>query len=285
MFRRVSPRQRGPPAAGEGRLVVPRGSQGRKRVSLGVIQARGSPGYPLRRFYPQGVRRIRKRQSRQRLRSRCRWPSLAGQGPTHRSAPIRWGLLPSAGADLRVRPLERPFAGPWSGSGFRSRGHAMTTPMTALPNTRRKDGTRERSGASRQETDGFSGTDSGDPRPRGGTKVPERDKKRPFLLDRSAARFLFNKIEKKMGGGVHCRTPADSRPGRAAPHSTPRSQSPRVKGPSGAAPSRYLRAMSAHASAVSVVNRSRAKARPSRRSSGRSARYSGRLFWISVRWP
>ena len=67
----------------------------------------------------------------------------------------------------------------------------MTTPMTALPNTRRKDGTRERSGASRQETDGFSGTDSGDPRPRGGTKVPERGKKAAFSFGPVRGPFSF----------------------------------------------------------------------------------------------
>ena len=62
----------------------------------------------------------------------------------------------------------------------------------------------------------FTGTDSGDPRPRGGPLHRSAAKKRPFLLDRSAAHFLFNKIEKKMGGGVHCRTPANSPPDEAA---------------------------------------------------------------------
>ena len=60
MFRRVGPHTCGPPAAGGGRLAVPRGNQGRKRAALGVIQAWGSLGYRQRRFYPQGVRRIRK---------------------------------------------------------------------------------------------------------------------------------------------------------------------------------------------------------------------------------
>ena len=58
MFRRVGPHTCGPPAAGGGRLALPRGNQGRKRAALGVIQARGSPGYLPLRFYPQGVRRI-----------------------------------------------------------------------------------------------------------------------------------------------------------------------------------------------------------------------------------
>ena len=44
----------------------------------------------------------------------------------------------------------------------------FSTPMTDAPNTRRKAGENERSGASRQKTGGFAGTDSGDPRPRGG---------------------------------------------------------------------------------------------------------------------
>ena len=58
MFRRVGPHKCGPPAAGGGRLALPRGNQGRKRAALGVIQARGSSGYLPLRFYPQGVRRI-----------------------------------------------------------------------------------------------------------------------------------------------------------------------------------------------------------------------------------
>ena len=48
----------------------------------------------------------------------------------------------------------------------------------------------------------FAGTDSGDPRPRGGIKVPERGKKAAFSFGPATARFLFNKIEKKMGGWI-----------------------------------------------------------------------------------
>ena len=41
MFRRVGPRQRGPPAAGGRRLAFPCGSQGRKRAALGEIYSSG----------------------------------------------------------------------------------------------------------------------------------------------------------------------------------------------------------------------------------------------------
>ena len=78
----------------------------------------------------------------------------------------------------------------------------FSTQTTAAPNTRVKAGENERLGASRQKAGGFAGTDSGDPRPRGGPLHRSAAKKRPFLLDRSAAHFLFNKIEKKMGGGM-----------------------------------------------------------------------------------
>ena len=47
--RRVGLRKRRPPAAGGGRLAVPRGSQRRKRAALGETStARGSQGYPQR---------------------------------------------------------------------------------------------------------------------------------------------------------------------------------------------------------------------------------------------
>ena len=99
-------------------------------------------------------------------------------------------------------------------AGIEAEAIRFSTPTAAPPNTRRKAGENERSGASRQKAGGFAGTDSGAPRQRGGQPHRSAAKKRPFLLDRSAARFLFNKIEKKMGGGVHCRTPANPRPMR-----------------------------------------------------------------------
>ena len=44
MFRRVGLRRRRPPAAGGGRLAVPRGSQGRKRAALGETFGPGKSG-------------------------------------------------------------------------------------------------------------------------------------------------------------------------------------------------------------------------------------------------
>ena len=124
-----------------------------------------------------------RRQSRKRLRSRCRWPSLAG---------------------------------PWSGSGGRRRGHAIFHPDGRQAGKRgRVVWILEGSGASRQKTGSLYRNRFGRPPSARRATAPERGKKRPFLLDRSAARFLFNKTEKKMGGGVHCRTPADSPPNEA----------------------------------------------------------------------
>ncbi len=113
MFRRVGPRQRGPPAAGGRRLAVPARQSGTETPD------------------PWGNLQLGEVPDTSSVDLRCRWPSLAGQGPTHRSAPTRrWrSLVLPVGADLRVRPLERPFTGPWSGSGFRSRDHSMTTPV------------------------------------------------------------------------------------------------------------------------------------------------------------
>ena len=165
MFRRVGPRQRGPPAAGEGQLAIPRGDQGRKRDTLGVIQARGSPGYPLRRF----------------------------------SLPL---TLPRRTSQRQRKEEQRPCVDRPDEVNTHSRG-ARPGKMSGPARAGRRPAV-------------FTGTDSGDPRPRGGPLHRSAAKKRPFLLDRSAARFLFNKIEKKMGGGVHCRTPADSPPNEAA---------------------------------------------------------------------
>ena len=159
------------------------------------------------------TRRSRERLSSIRRQSRCRWTSLAGQGPTLRSAPTkRWGLLPSVGADLCVRPLERPFAGPKSGSGNRSRGHAIFRP--GFP-PRRARGAKltQMSGPTRagRRPAVFTGTDSGDPRPRGGPLHRSATKKRPFLLDRPRPIFFSTRRKRKWGvdwtGYHHSRMP------------------------------------------------------------------------------
>ena len=131
MFRRVGPRQRGPPAAGGRRLAFPRGSQGRKRAALGVIQAWGSRGYSPLLFYPQGVRRIRKAAEPQTAAQPLPLTFSRGARADTQVGPYKTMAVSCSpvGADLRVRPLERPFTGPWSGSGFRSRDHSMTTPV------------------------------------------------------------------------------------------------------------------------------------------------------------
>ena len=46
MFRRVGLRKRRPPAAGGGRLAVPRGGQRRKRAALGETSSPGQSGIP-----------------------------------------------------------------------------------------------------------------------------------------------------------------------------------------------------------------------------------------------
>ena len=100
---------------------------------------------------------------------RCRWPSLAG---------------------------------PWSGSGDRSRAMRFSTPMTAAPNTRRRADSTERSGASRQKAGSLCRHRFGRPPSARRATAPERGKKAAFSFGPSTARFLFNKIEKKMGGGM-----------------------------------------------------------------------------------
>ena len=137
MFRRVGPHTCGPPAAGGGRLAVPRGNQGRKRAALGVIQAWGSLGYRQRRFYPQGVRRIRKaaepqtaaqslplafpRGTMERQRGQKQGPCVDHSGfPPHRTRGARPTQL-SGPARAGRRPTV--FAGTGSEDPRRAEGH------------------------------------------------------------------------------------------------------------------------------------------------------------------
>ena len=148
------------------------------------------------------TRRSRERLSSIRRQSRCRWTSLAGQGPTLRSAPTkRWGLLPSVGADLCVRPLERPFAGPKSGSGNRSRGHAIFRPGFP-PRQARGAKLTQMSGPTRagRRPAVFTGTDSGDPRPRGGPLHRSATKSVFSLWTGSQPVSLFGAPKREMGG-------------------------------------------------------------------------------------
>ena len=130
MFRRVGPRQRGPPAAGGRRLAFPRGSQGRKRAALGVIQAWGSRGYSPLLFYPQGVRRIRKAAEPQTAAQPLPLTFSRGARADTQVGPYKTLAVSCSlvGTDLRVRPPERSLCGTVSGSGARSRGHVIFRP-------------------------------------------------------------------------------------------------------------------------------------------------------------
>ena len=97
----------------------------------------------------------------------------------------------------------------------------FSTPTAAPPNTRRKADSSERLGASRQKARGFAGTDSGDPRQRGGQLHRSAAKKRPFLLDRSAARFLFGQDRKENGGRNASASILAKSPGRQVAAPTP----------------------------------------------------------------
>ena len=147
MFRRVGPQVCGPPAAGGGKLVLPRGSQGRKRATLGVIRARGSPGYRQRRF----------------------------------SLPL--AFLPGTIERQRIQ-TQGPFDFPPRRPPRRTRG---TRPGKMSGPAR----------AGRRLT-GLAGTVSENPRQRGGTKMPKRDKTL-FSLDRARPVSLLAR-QKRNGG-------------------------------------------------------------------------------------
>ncbi len=112
--RRVGPHICGPPAAGGGRLALPRGSQGRKRAALGVIQARGSSGYlPLRFPLPLTLpRRTSQRQRKEEQRPCVDRPGEVnthsrGARPGKMSGPARAGrrpeVLPASTRETPVR--------------------------------------------------------------------------------------------------------------------------------------------------------------------------------------
>ena len=162
-LRRVGPRQRGPPAAGGGRLALPRGNQGRKRAALGVIQARGRRGYSPLLFslpltFPRGARADTQVGLYKTMAVSC--------------SPV--------GADLRVRPLERPFTDHRAAAASGAEAIRFPPRFSAPPDTRRKAGEKERSSASRQKTDGSRRHRFGRPPSARRATAPERGKKAAF---------------------------------------------------------------------------------------------------------
>ena len=236
--RRVGPHVCGPPAAGGGRLALPHGNQGRKRAALGVIQARGSRGYSPLLFYPQGVRRISPQggrdirsaaKPRTAVQRKAAEPQTAAQSlpltfPRGTRADTQVGPYKTmavscspVGADLRVRPLERPSRGTMERQRVQEQGPFDDHPGFPPHRTRgsRPKQTRSPARAGRRPTS-LVGTSSEDPRPRGGP-LHRSAAKRFFSLDRPQPVSLFGAPKREMGGGVHCRTPANSPPNGAPP--------------------------------------------------------------------
>ena len=122
----------------------------------------------------------------------------------------------SVGADTLIGPCRGPHRPPVQRQRVQEQGPCDFSPRRPPRRTR---GTRPRqmSGPARagRRPAGLVGTDSEDPCQRGGTKVPERGKKAAFSFGPAAARFLFRKTEKKMGGGGHYRLPVNSSPNGA----------------------------------------------------------------------
>ena len=142
---------------------------------------------------------------------RCRWPSLAGQGPTHRSAPTRrWRSL----VLRRGGPACPPAGKALHGAIERQRGSgagAMRRPprFSAAPRTRgsRPKQTRSPARAGRRPTS-LVGTSSEDPRPRGGPL--HRSATKRFSLWTAHGPFLFWQDKREMGGAAHYRVPINS---------------------------------------------------------------------------
>ena len=110
--RRVGLRKRRPPAAGGGRLAVPRGSQRRKRAALGETStARGSQGYP-QRLSPLPLTLLRRTASGSEKRSSSmRQPPRRRRHHPPRDASIdlvEESSVPEGQAKSALAPIRRP---------------------------------------------------------------------------------------------------------------------------------------------------------------------------------
>ena len=181
MFRRVGPRQRGPPAAGGRRLAFPCGSQGRKRAALGEIYSSGKS-----RIHPA-------------LISAAAGLPLRGKG-RHTGRPLQddGGLLfsrrggpacPPAG-EVSLRDCERQRVQKQGPCDFPPR-------FSAAPDTRRKGSASSQPGVGRQRLAVLVIIGSGDPRPRGGPL--HRSAAKRFSLWTAHGPFLFCKTKEKWG--------------------------------------------------------------------------------------
>ena len=186
MFRRVGPHACGPPASGDGRLAIPRGSQGRKRAALGESF---SPGESQIHSAPL---------------SAAAGLSLRDKG-RHMGRPLQnaGGFLFSCRGGPVCPPVGKPLRGVVSGSGDRSRGYSIFHPGFPLHRTRGA-GLTQLSCPARvgRRPAVFVDTDSGAPRQRGGQLHRSTTKKRSFLLDRSRPVFFSARPKRKWGGGM-----------------------------------------------------------------------------------
>ena len=180
MFRRVGPHTCGPPAAGGGRLAVPRGGQGRKRPALGKPFGPGKPRTPSALTSAAADCPLRVKEA-QRLFDFLPRFSAAPDTRDGAKANTRPGASrQKAGSLCRHRlgrpPSARRATAPERGKAFFSLDRAIAQPLAALPPY--------------------------------GCGIPLA----------GTARFLFHKTEKKMGvewtGYHHSRIPraADCRP-------------------------------------------------------------------------
>ena len=109
--RRVGLRQRRPPAAGGGRLAVPRGGQGRKRAALGEPFGLGKLGIPSATL-PAAAHASSKNSQRQRKKKQLN----ASTTPTQEHHPPRDGScklaedlsVPEGQAKSEQAPIRRP---------------------------------------------------------------------------------------------------------------------------------------------------------------------------------
>ena len=184
MFRRVGPRQRGPPAAGGRRLAFPRGSQGRKRAALGEIYSSGKS-----RIHPA-------------LISAAAGLPLRGKG-RHTGRPLQddGGLLFSRRGGPACPPAGKALHGAIERQRVQEQGPCVDHPGFQPHRTRgsRPKQTRSPARAGRRPTS-LVGTSSEDPRPRGGP-LHRSAAKRFFSLDRPQPVSLFGAPKREMGGG------------------------------------------------------------------------------------
>ena len=192
-LRRVGLRQRRPPAAGGGRLAVPRGGQGRKRAVLGETFGPGKSGIPAAPIFAAAGRLLMKATA---------WANATAPTPARAARSEAERAEREAG---QMRPCTpTPSAPSATGRQLQESQKTIACPKAGQNRSRHR---------------------YADPPHSAEARRCRSTSQRPFLLDRARPVFFSGKTEKKMGGASSLdKPPGGSQPPVAAvrrPKSSP----------------------------------------------------------------